>query len=144
MGQLEINWKSVYMSKSVDGKLKMGPVWDFDWSVTGPHADFKYKEIYKDNCEGFRSYDNWFISLYNGSPEFRLALEARWTEVRPLILSELEAVKAEKSTIERAAVKDWYRWFSFRSKGSFSEYYDEVFEWVGGRVLWLDGAFCAS
>ena len=79
MGQAEINWKSVYMSRTHDGKLQMGPVWDFDWSTTGPCIG-KYTEIYKD-VAGFRSNQNWFILLYRNSPEFRAALSARWSEV---------------------------------------------------------------
>lgn len=141
MGQMEINWKSVYMSKAVGEKLKMGPVWDFDWSVTGPHSVFRYRDKYKSDYSGLRSENNWFIYLYNGSPEFREALMSRWQEAKPEILRALSEVEAEKSKIELAARKDWYRWRGFSFTGGFSECYDEVFDWMQGRILWLDSAF---
>ena len=141
MGQIEIDWKSVYMSKSVGGKLKMGPVWDFDWSVTGPHAWITARDKYKDNYSGLRSRGNWFAALYNGSPEFRVFLSERWQEVRPIILETLDEASIEKEKIALAARKDWYKWHGFSFTGGFSECYDEVFDWCRGRVLWLDGAF---
>ncbi len=142
MGQIEINGKSVYMSKAVGEPLKMGPVWDFDWSVTGPHAWLTARDMYKDDYSGLRSVSNWFGQLYKNSPEFRVLLSERWAEVRPLILAEFDKVEAEFDLIYDAAMKDRYKWHSLRIfyKG-FEECHEEVFEWCRNRVLWLDGAF---
>ena len=142
MGQIEINGKSVYMSKAVGEPLKMGPVWDFDWSVTGPHAWLTARDTYKDDYSGLRSSTNWFALLYKNSPEFKVMLAERWIEVRPLILAELDKVEAEYDMIYDGAMKDSYKWHSLRIfyKG-FEECREEVFEWCRDRVLWLDGAF---
>lgn len=142
MGQIEINGKSVYMSKAVGEPLKMGPVWDFDWSVTGPHTWLSARDTYKDDYSGLRSNSNWFGLLYKNSTEFREALDERWQEVKPLILAELDKVEAEGEHIYKAAMKDSYRWHSLRIfyKG-FEDCHEEVFEWCRGRVEWLDGAF---
>lgn len=141
MGQIEVNWKSVYMSKAVGEKLKMGPVWDFDWSVTGPHAWWTARDRYADDYTGLRSSGNWFAALYYGSPEFRVALAERWQEVRPKISEALNSIEAEKEKISLAAKKDWYKWHGFSFTGDFDECYDEVFEWCRGRMDWLDTAF---
>ena len=142
MGQIEINGKSVYMSKAVGEPMKMGPVWDFDWSVTGPHTWLSARDTYKDDYSGLRSNSNWFGLLYKNSPEFRKALSERWKEVKPLILAELDKVEAERELIYKAAMKDSYKWHSLRIfyKG-FEDCREEVFEWCRGRVEWLDGAF---
>ncbi|MBQ8439094.1 MAG: CotH kinase family protein, partial [Clostridia bacterium] len=138
MGQPEINWKSVYMSKEVGGKLKMGPVWDFDWSAMGPSTG-KYKNQYREQYGDFRSVDNWFAALYQGSLEFREALALRWETVRPRILSAIDEVEAEKPMLERAARRDILKWHWYRFRGGFDAYSDEVLEWCRNRVEWMDG-----
>ncbi|MBE6602161.1 MAG: hypothetical protein E7637_06650 [Ruminococcaceae bacterium] len=137
MGQPEINWKSVYMSREADGVLKMGPVWDFDWSVIGPSTG-NQKNAYIDQYEGFRSSDNWFDALYQGSPEFREALSERWNEVRDDVLRTLSSVAAQKETLDRAAERDSLRWHWYRLGKGYSGYFDDVIEWCEKRVLWLD------
>lgn len=137
MGQPEINWKSVYMSREVGGKLKMGPVWDFDWSAMGPSTG-KYKNQYREQYGDFRSVDNWFAALYKGSPEFREALALRWETVRPRILSAIDEVEAEKPMLERAARRDILKWHWYRFRGGFDAYSDEVLEWCRNRVEWMD------
>lgn len=137
MGQAEINWKSVYMSRTHDGVLVMGPVWDFDWSVTGPCVG-KDKGIYQD-ASGFRSNQNWFIALYRNSPEFRAALSARWSEVRDDILAEIDELESEKQLIAEVAKRDQRKWHWFRVDCSYDTYFDEVIDWCRRRVAWLDG-----
>lgn len=138
MGQTEINWKSVYMSKAVGEKLVMGPVWDFDWSVTGPYiGDFRgaYRGIY----DGFRSTNNWFRALYDGSPEFRTALCERFNEVKGDLNSVIETADSERVLIAIAAKKDRMRWHWYRLGVSFESCSDEVIEWCKNRIGWLDG-----
>ena len=141
MGQIDVNYKSVYMHKSIDGKLKMGPVWDFDWSVIGTDAWLTSRNLYKNNYSGLRSTDNWFSYLYNGSPEFRRALALRWNEVRAAAISAIDSVEAGKADIARAAEKDWLMWHPFRIYEGYDKRFDELISWCKNRVLWLDEAF---
>lgn len=137
MGQPEINWKSVYMSKTADGKLKMGPVWDFDWAAMGPSTG-RHRNEYRDRIEEFRSIDNWFAALYQGSPAFREALAERWEEIRPELLSAIEQVEEESQQIEKAAKRDRLRWHWYRLGGGFDTSSKEVFAWCRKRIAWLD------
>lgn len=144
MGQLEVNWKSVYMSKAVGEKLKMGPVWDFDWSVTGPHADFEKRDLYKDDYVELRSVNNWFAALLNGSAEFRAAVAERWQSARVKLLDCIDRVESEWVNIEKAANRDWYRWHWYDIIYSKpEECYAEVMSWCRGRIAWLDTVFKA-
>lgn len=140
MGQTEINYKSVYMSKAVGGKLKMGPVWDFDWAVNGPYLT-EYKNVNIDRIEGLCSGDNFFGNLYHNSPEFRRALSERYLEVRDSLSKAIDAVKSEKALIENAAKRDKIRWHLFHFNADFEERSSEVINWVENRLLWLDKAF---
>ncbi len=141
MGQSEINGKSVYMSREKGGVLKMGPVWDFDWSVTGPHAWWTARGAFKDNYEGLRSNSNWFSALYHGSPEFRVALAARYKEVRDDLFAAIEDARAEALRIRPAARRDFLLWHGFSFAGDYVSLSEEVFVWCENRLLWLDRAF---
>lgn len=137
MGQQEINWKSVYMSKTTDGVLKMGPVWDFDWGAMGPSlGENSYN--YRDTYDGFRSVDNWFASLYKGSPEFCAALSERWFALRGGFEGAIAQVETEKNIIARAAERDRLRWHWYRFGGDYEESFDELIEWCRHRITWMD------
>ena len=139
MGQPEINWKSVFMSKSKDGLLVMGPVWDFDWSAAGPYIG-KHRLDYLEKTEGLRSGDNWFRRLYDNSPEFRESLASRWAEVRDDLLAVVSAVREENSYILKAAKRDYIRWHWYELR-PYSKAVEENLSWVEKRALWLDEAF---
>lgn len=73
--ELSTNWeplhpKSSYMHKDKDGKLKAGPVWDFDWGTFMPG------QYWLGNQEAI-----WYVELF-GYEEFKLALKTRWNEVK--------------------------------------------------------------
>jgi len=141
MGQMELNWKSVYMSKATGEKMKMAPVWDFDWSVTGPHAWLSARDMYKGDVSGLRSSGNWFSSLLYGSQEFRSAVAERWTSAREELLACIDRTEAEWSYIERAAEKDWYRWHWYSVYYPPKDCYLEVMSWCRDRIHWLDTVF---
>ena len=123
-------------------KRWVSPVWDFDWAATGPSLG-KYADQYKKNYSGLRSDGNWFGMLYNGSPEFREALETRWQEVRGKLLSTIDEVEAEQPMLERAARRNALRWYWFRFDAGYIKNSNEVFDWCRNRIAWLDGAFTA-
>lgn len=143
MGQPEINWKSVYMSKTKEGKLQMGPVWDFDWAANGPSTG-KHKNEYRNAQEGFRSVDNWFAALYAGSPEFRQAVAARWNEVSTQLRGVIDTVEAEYEMLETAAKRDHLRWHWFRVGSSYKGSLRVLAEWCRERADWFDRMFSSQ
>lgn len=143
MGQPELNWKSVYMSRSVGGKLVMGPVWDFDWAAEGPSIG-EHAGRYEGEYEGFYSWLNWFYALYHGSPEFREALAARWKEIKPLLLDAVSVAESEKSLIERAAKRNDVRWNWYRVNSDYSSHFDTTVSWVRNRIAWIDRELCGG
>ena len=143
MGQNEINYKSVYMHKVVGEKMKMGPIWDFDYSVNGPYFT-NDKNMTADKTDGLRSAGNWFAALYNNSPEFRTSLSARYLELRDGFITALNKVYAERAIIEKAAVKDRIRWHMFHFDANYEKRSAEVVEWVKARIECLDKLFILS
>lgn len=137
MGQPEINWKSVYMSRTADGKLRMGPVWDFDWAAMGP-AFGKQRNQWKDATSGFRSVDHWFALLYENSPEFREALRVRWNEKKDALRSAIDLVGGEKDALSRAATRNHIRWYAWSPLPFFPKEHDALIAWCHGRWQWMD------
>ena len=144
MGQPEINWKSVYMYKKAEkdearepARMKMGPVWDFDWAAMGPGLGDE-SNMYRDNVKGLRSDGNWFDLMLKNSAAFKADVEARFNEAKPLLLAAIETVRADKARIEPYAERNHLRWHWFRPFTSVTSYYDEVLDWCTKRIAWLD------
>ena len=140
MGQMEINWKSVYMSKSVDGKLKMGPVWDFDWSTTGPSRG-SYSDENWDITEGFMSKNHWFYHVYKNSVEMREKFAIRYSQVRDDILQVISDVQSVQATLKPAAEKNHLYWYWYSPITSYDNNFERVIWWCRERIYWLDTQF---
>lgn len=140
MGQPELNWKSVYMYKAVGEKMKMGPVWDFDWGAMGPGLG-KESNMYRGDVTGLRSSGNWFDLMLKNSPEFAADVRARFAEAKPLLAAAIEAVRADEARIKPYALRNHIRWHWFRVGTGSSRYYSEVLDWCSDRIIWLEGYF---
>ena len=140
MGQAEINWKSVYMYKTKDGLMKMGPIWDFDWSAMGSSIG-KHRDINKDRIEGFYSSGNWFDLMLKNSPEFKALVGERFDEAKGTLLSVIEDTRKEYERFEPYYKRNHLRWHWFRVWSNQEEYYNKVLDWVTARIEWLDTAF---
>lgn len=144
--------RSCFMTKDKGGKLKMGPVWDFDLA---------FGNFDMDNAE----YDTWFtvgsadedayihINWCNYLMEdenFRAALKARWFEVRDKLLDtayrsiEKNRAKIEASAKENFAVWDiWYwkigdqSWETYEIK-TYDGQVEYVKNFLAKRAKWMD------
>ena len=137
MGQAEINWKSVYMSKTKDGLMKMGPIWDFDWSAMGSSIG-KHRDINKDRIEGYYSDNNWFDRMIRNSPEFKVLVSDRFEEVKSTLLAVIDDAREEYSILKPYYLRNHLRWHWFRVWANQEEYYNEVLDWVTKRIEWMD------
>ncbi len=137
MGQQDINWKSVYMYKSKDGLMKMGPVWDFDWGAIGPSYT-RSRNNKRGDVTAFRSSGNWFEIMFSRSASFRAALSERFDEIKPVVLGVIEEVRQDRARIEIYAKRNHLRWHWFFIGESWEGYYNEVLDWCRDRTYWMD------
>lgn len=140
MGQMEINKKSVYMSKKPNGKLIMGPVWDFDWSAGGPMTWQNGKES---PTLGLKSSTNWFGCMLK-KEWFKQAVKDRLEEKESAIRGVLNELKAYKMTLTPAAVRNASMWDYAADNPkvpSFSEYYDFVLSYIEERIWFIPYMF---
>ena len=102
---------SVKMFKDKDGKLFMGPVWDFDLG-SGAVA---YSKI--DNPTGWRTRDtesaDWYENLFEMS-EFVEAVEARWAQLHEEGILEgiFTDIQALSGYVADAAHRNYAKWHS--------------------------------
>ncbi|MBO5797034.1 MAG: CotH kinase family protein [Clostridia bacterium] len=104
---------SVYMSKDVNGKLKMGPVWDFDrssggntWtaaqSVATAHLDI--------NSLLYHHREAWFYySLYK-HPEGRAVLKTQWNKFYAATADLGDVIEDWYDVIKRSAEQNFKKW----------------------------------
>ncbi len=140
---------STFMFKDRDGKLNMGPLWDFNLSLR--NADY---------LEGWKS-DGWYYRLISSEqypwyprlfadPGFQKAYSDRWIELRAdefSIDKLIGSIDQHTELLGEASVRNFQKW---RILGrylwpnpnplarTFNEEVELMKDWLIGRVLWMD------
>ncbi|MCZ7554778.1 MAG: CotH kinase family protein [Bacteroidia bacterium] len=141
--------RSCYMHKDRDssgGKLTMGPVWDFNYSMGAAH------ERGGRFSDGWRIHRNqvpfwWHVLLRDTA--FVARLGARWAELRSTLFDEhrlFSWIDSVTQVIRPALTRDHALWRSFdtyiwldawRSRG-IDEEADFLKSWLHDRLRWID------
>jgi hypothetical protein len=114
------NWDSVQLSayfyKTLDGKMKLGPAWDFDNSLTPTYTgliatvrnlDLASRELY--TRKNFRS---TFMEHMFKNEIFRAEYCTRWKEMRYEVLDVLDHIRKYRVALRPAARRNneiWYQ-----------------------------------
>lgn len=79
--------RSCFITKEPGGKLKMGPIWDYDLAMGNLYNDFGQYESWSCMTQG-NGYieDNWYCYLLKDEA-FLTRLRSRWAEVKDELLS---------------------------------------------------------
>ncbi|MFM2393237.1 MAG: hypothetical protein RLZZ546_1219, partial [Bacteroidota bacterium] len=133
---------STYYHKDRGGKLRAGPIWDFNltygndlkfWGLDRSHYDV-WQFANGDN-EGPRYWKNLFADY-----QFRCHLSKRWKyltrekgEMNLMTLNKL--VDDTYKNIEEACDRDRQKWQTFTN---FIQQKDEIKNWLTQRVKWMD------
>ncbi len=134
---------STYMFKDRDGKLSMGPIWDFDIALgVVSHADGF------DNPEGWSRKWNqsWWFRLFS-DPAFWRRTQSRWREWRQgpasdeNLLAHIDSLVAE---INEAQVRNFERWDNIRPVGGWPDLIADLKTWVTTRAAWIDAQILES
>ncbi len=149
---------STFMHKDKNGKLKMGPIWDFnlafgnaDYCNGGETNVWTYK--FNERCpEDFWQVPFWWDRLLQ-DPEFVSRLRTRWDTLRGGTFSEediMEKINGYDSTLEKAGAidanfKTWsilgtYIWPNRFVGNSHDDELNYLKDWVQNRLVWMDDA----
>ncbi len=134
---------STYLNKDLQGKLKMGPVWDFNigyfWGGRVPQTDwiFNYNKYVKE--------DAWLIHFWwqrlMEDPQFKNALKKRWLALRSnqfsntnlsLLVDNQVSYLISNGAIER----NFKKWNAFSV--NFQQKNIELKDYLKRRATWID------
>ena len=92
--------KSTYMNKDIDGKMKAGPVWDFDWGTFVTYKTDKF------SCKDAVYYGRLFQD-----PGFVSLVKTRWNQLKPALSTEIPAfIDAKKAELTKSDVLNIRMW----------------------------------
>jgi hypothetical protein len=120
------------------GKLRLGPVWDFDFSSgNSKRAPSRF-------LEGWMAAERpWASQLYRDRA-FMRHMGRRWAELRRAGLRArlLRAVDEYGRALAPAARRDSARWpgGGDRPRGTRPDHVRDLRRWLERRIAWLDGA----
>jgi hypothetical protein len=133
---------STYLFRPLNGRLSMGPVWDFD--IAGGNIDYDFDASLP---EGWRvRYGGLFQCLFQ-SDAFRERVKARWqairsTEVQAILveLDSLETLLGPSATrnFERWPILNEWVWPNAGVYGSYAGEVDALRSWLRTRIAWID------
>lgn len=144
--------RSCFLTKEPGGKLKMGPLWDFDLAMGNLYNDFgNYRNWMCLSQKYGYIEDNWFTYLLKDEA-FRSRLKARWDAIKDdLLLTALSAVDRMGETLTPHAVYNFARWELLGTRAvppqpllitELVTYGDNVRylrDFIENRWQWLDG-----
>jgi hypothetical protein len=95
---------STFLHEGPEGRLAMGPLWDFDLSMGNPPDILP--------ARGCSLCDRRWVSRWYQDGAFRTALVARWTELRRagFLADTLSAVTRDARALQSAQVRNLRRW----------------------------------
>ena len=131
----ELNKKSTYMYKDIDGLMKMGPIWDMDWSSGGEgqtyHTENWATRYYSANAQA----NSWYKFLIQ-DPWFFINAQQRYWEIRNAEVKDMLAeLDRNEELLASSAAGNGKRW---GYKSDYSEYVNKLRTWLNTHLSWMD------
>lgn len=153
-GNVDAYRLSSFMNKDRLGKLKFGPVWDFNiaYGIEGRSRFDRW--IYDYNS--YEPGDYWLVHFWwkklMSDPVVKSAVKAKWTTLRATTLKYSEVEKRVLSRVDTlkatgAVDRNFVKWdilrkpvpFSNIILGSYDGEVSYLLDWLNKRMLWMDG-----
>ncbi len=148
----EVSTSVIIISDSEDGRLTMGPIWDYNlafgnadyyaggdpvgWQMNVDLGGDPYKIPF------------WWHRIWDDET-FRIAFNQRWQELRQTVFSEQHIMNMIDSTIvvladaqvrnfQRWPILEEYVWPNAYVGGSYENEIDYLTDWITARLDWMD------
>ncbi|MFM7330855.1 MAG: CotH kinase family protein [Brachymonas sp.] len=137
---------STYLVKDCNGKLSMGPVWDFDLAM-GNFVGYFPSRPGRTDGDGGATTRCWMRRLLQ-DPAFVQRVRLRWQQLRSGSLADLapflqtEALAqwpAQANNFRRWPVLDKPTWQNVVVTGSYGAEVEYLEWWIQRRLVWMDG-----
>lgn len=145
---------SVYLHRSAGGKLKIGPLWDFDLSSgNADEESISLRDFTGTEAISTKWYDWMMKSSYPETMAVRTAFIARWNAKKSAFKAAIEGAVTEYTALTaRSAAQDALIWplstdrypHAYTTGLSRAEYIRLFSEWLANRYSWLDNAITHS
>jgi hypothetical protein len=137
---------STFYHKDRNGLVQMGPVWDFDRSMSCDNdaraTNATVWSLATDTLFFFHSSGPlWFRSLALNDPEFWIVWVDRWQAMRNGPLSDAamsERIERHRLEITNAAIRNYTKWSGFLNATNWSGKVDVMKNHVLTRGQWID------
>ena len=131
----ELNKKSTYMHKDIDGLMLMGPIWDMDWSSGGEgqtyHTEQWATRYYSTNAQA----NSWYKFLIQ-DPYFIMKAQERYWEIRnDQVADMLAELDSNEELLAVSAKANGERW---GYKSDYSKYVSNLRNWLNTHLAWMD------
>jgi hypothetical protein len=138
---------STYLYKSRDGKLGMGPVWDFDRSLDSTDGRDDNAQSWHGTGDG-SDYLNyvWWDRFFKDAAFWQKYID-RWYDLRQGSFSTTSlnaTIDSMANEIREAQARNYQRWPSQGPRfGGFQGEIDHLKQWLQTRCTWVDSQFVA-
>lgn len=139
----EMYYKSLHMVKRNGEKLRLGPVWDFDWSLGGPITHFEDRdkdyEGYSDKWVGNST--TWWAALIEDD-NFNQEVKKSWEQMNGIVTDMIGSLESYKSYINDDVLRELKTWNRYLNTTNplltYSGQYDYVIKRLVHRQAWMD------
>ncbi len=137
----EINKKSTYMYKEIDELMKMGPIWDMDYSSGGEGQTYHTEQwatiYYKTNAQA----EQWYKYLIQ-DPYFVTRAQERYWEIRNnQVAAMVNSIDAHYDLLLESANADTEVWPTGESsyrRNTFTTEVTNLKKWFTDHLAWMD------
>ena len=134
---------SCYMNLKRGGKLKMGPLWDFDLAFGG--YPWEPQSAIANDTEGFYIKDVlWYSRLFE-DPAFVARVKARFNEIYAERQRILDYIDSKAKFLSGKIIEDNKKWGTISSSGAdvsvvkaeYNDCVNSLKSWIKARLEWL-------
>lgn len=150
---VDAGWDSVYMSKDAGGKLKFGPLWDFDLTLSNVDSVLgidSYKGFSPFTILNVNASSNPWLCYAMENEWFRKQVQERWNELQADIDDLSNTVIREAEENLNSYLRNFEKWDIIGTQvytqpkyitemTSYQEHYTYLSDWIAKRTNWLTG-----
>ncbi len=139
---------STHLHKTRNGKLEMGPLWDFDRSLDSRDGRDNNARAWHGTGDGtdYHHYV-WWDRLFE-DPSFWLRYIDRWSALRKGAFSTYQInalIDSMADELREAQARNYKKWSSAGPRyGGFQGEIDHLKQWLATRTSWVDSQFVAA
>ena len=147
-------WKSAYMHKGINivdpetnevteyAKLKFGPAWDFDWSMSYAYTGSPYTESFIGCARDITVFNNniFFKDFLKDANNYEM-VQDRWDEIEEKVKLVSNKLRDYKAYVSEASKFDAIMWYGLTGDFEFDMQYDYVRLFVLDRKDYFDEIF---